>query len=335
MAGRATNEPSNYFAFGFQSAKDSEASTFQFLKHLSGTGFEVQPQTEDIMEGGDGQEVALRIKTAINADGQWVENDRPENSHRAWVAVLGADSIGTVATIGAGASSVCNEHIAVPTSGPQPYLTCEQNWADVLERSTNNLVSDLTLDFEAGRPLKETVSFLSGGSVAQRPVASALTPTRESGKPFMYPGATVVVDGAGNGLVTKGSIKVTRDIDGDIRTVALTRQDVITTSLKTSIALTLKYEDATLYNKVRYGGGSQVPIDLATGSLRLSCLIGAGTAVRYQETGVNQFNWTDARVNRLDPDGKTMYIDATAEGYKGATHQVYRKTLIATAAKVV
>lgn len=331
MPGRATNEPSNYFAFGFQSAKDTEATTFQFLRHLDGTGYDTDPTIESVREGGDGQEVGLRIKTAISANGQMVLNSRPEVSHRAAVAVFGADTVANPQGAGTTASGICNEHTAVPTSR-LPYLTVEQFWADVVERATNANVTGLTLEWEAGRPLKITPEFVVGGTAYRRAAASALTPTREAGKPFMYPGASVVLDGAGNTKITKGSIKITRNVDVDIRTTGLNPEDAVVQSFDTEVALTLKYEDSTLYDKVQYQGGTQVPVDLATGAIKLTSVIGAGTAVRYQEWGVNQFTYNQSRVNRLDPDGKTMYIDVTGEGYKGATHQAYCRTLIATTA---
>lgn len=334
MSGRATNEPSNYFAFGFQSAKDTEATTFQFLRHLDGTGFDTDETIESVHEGGDGQEIGLRYKTAIAANGQMVLNDRPEIGHRVAVAALGADSATAPTGIGTAASGMCNEHLAVPTS-TLPYLTVEQYWADAVERADNALVTGLTIEWEAGRPIKLTPEFVVGGTSYRRAAASALTPTRETGKPFMYPFASVSLDGAGNTKITKGSIKVTRNVDTDIRTTGLNPEDAVVQTFETEVALTLKYEDSTLYDKVHYNGGTQVPVDLATGALSLFSSFGAGTSVRYQQFGVNQFHYTQARVNKLDPDGKTMYLDVTGEGYKGATHQVFVRTLIASAAAIV
>jgi len=333
MPGRSTNEPTNYMAFGFQSAKDTEATTFQFLRHLDGTGFDLDEQVERVHEGGDGQEIGLIYKTAVTADGQMVVNSRPEVGHRLGVAVMGADTATVPQSIGTAASGICNEHTAVPTSS-MPYLTVEQFWADVVERGVNAQVNELTLEFEAGRPLKITPAFITGGSAYRRAGASALTPTREAGQPFMYPGASVVVDGAGNTKVTKGSIKITRGVDGEIRTTGLNREDVVVSTFETEVALTLKYEDATLYDKVHYVGGTQIPINLATGSLRLTSVFGSGSNVRYQEWGVNQFTYDQARVNKLNPDGQTMYLDVLGSGYKGATHQAYVKTLIASAAAI-
>ena len=47
-----------------------------------------------------------------------------------------------------------------------------------------------------------------------------------------------------------------------------------------------------------------------------------------------QLHMVGAKPNRLDPDGKTMYIDCAAMSYKGATHSFWsqiRDTVNATA----
>lgn len=333
MAGRPTNESANYFAIAKQSAKDTEGATFTFLRHLDGTALELEEQVESVREGGDGAEVGLRYKTAINMDGQAVVNERPEIGARLAAWAFGSDTTSAPAGLATTASGVCNEHLSVPSHTNAAYLTLEQYFADEIERVTNGQVSKLTLEFEQGRPLKITPEFMGGGSAYRRDVASALTPTRETGQPFMYPGASIVVDGVGSyAKITKGKITFTHNLDGDIRTTGLNREDVVALTIDTDVEFTAKYEDKGYYDKAHYGGGSQVPFDLATSSLKLYTTFGSGTNIRYQEWGVNQFHITGARVNKLDPDGKTMYLDVAGMGYKAATNQVYCRTLCASAA---
>jgi hypothetical protein len=343
VPGRPSNEPTNYWAFGFQSAKDTDATTFQFLRHLDGTANEVNEDVESVREGGDGQEVGLRYKTAVSMDGQAVCNFRPEVGHRLITAALGAD-IAVASTAGQGAAStasgVAHDHLAVPTS-QIPYITVEQYWADQVERITNCQITGLDIEFEAGRPLKLTPQFIGGGTPVRKPAASALTPSRETNPPFMYPGASVVlvVGGGASGAiskVTKGKISIKRGVDDGIHTTALTRDDVVAQNFDVDADFTALFESATsYYNPIHWGTGSVIPVDLATGSLRLTTVIGAGTLARVLEIGVNQLHYTGARVNKLDPDGKTMYLDVAGMGFKGATYQVYSKTTIASAAAVV
>jgi hypothetical protein len=339
MPGRSTNEPTNYFAFGFQSNQTTEATTFSFLRHLDGTGADIDEQIESVREGGDGQEVGLRYKTAVTFDGSMVANSRPEVGARLWAAALGADSPTLAAMPGAAsaASGVANNHLATPTS-TLPYMTMEQYWADVVERGIGAQVTSLTCEFEQGRPLKLTTDFMTGGSSYRRAVASVLTATRETGQPFMYPGASVVISGAAaSGIttkVTKGKLSVTRNLDGDIRTTGLNREDVVGQTMDCQVELTAKYESAsTWYDPIHYAlGGTQIPFDLATGAMLISNKFGSGTQVREFTAGVNQLHWTQARVNKLDPEGKTMYVDLVGQGFKGATHQVWAQHVVASAA---
>lgn len=336
MPGRATNEPSNYFAFGFQSDKDTRATNFTFLRHLEGTGAAFEEEVESEREGGDGQEIGLRYKTAINFDGSFVQNARPEAGIRAALAALGADIVSAPVgdfALASGTTNV-NVHTAVPTVSVPP-LTIEQRWADVLEEGRNARTTSLTVEWEAGRPIKLTSEFLTGGTVSRLNIANAQVPARETGQPFMYPGASVTLTGASGAKMTKAQLVVNRNLDGDIRTNALTREDVVALNYDATIEGTLKYEDSELYDKVHYGGGTQVPVDLATGSLKLHTRFGSGTAARFLEIGVGQFHFTQARVNALEPDGATMYIDFTAETYRGATYSAYVAALIASQAAIV
>lgn len=322
MAGRPTNEPSNYIALGKQASKDSEASTFYFFKHLDGSGFEVESQTEAVREGGDGQEVGFVHKTAINADGAIVANARPEAAGRLLAAVLGADS---VAAASGNASGIAQVHTIVPTS-QLPYLTVEQRWADVVERVGNAQVTELSIEGEAGRAIRLTANFMGGGTPYSRPLASALTPTREAGQPFFYPGASVVLD-ATAAKMTKWKTTIRRNLDGDIRTTSLHREDVVGLNFDTDFEGTLKYESRELYERAQAYASGGGPIDpnalgLATTAFSIYTEYGGGTAMRFFQVDQPLITITGARVNKLDPDGKTMYLDITGMGVRGATHQV-------------
>lgn len=334
MAGRATNEPSNYFAVGKQSAKDTEATTFHFIKHLDGTGFEIEEGIQSEREGGDGQEVGLRYKESIAADGQFIVNARAEIAARAAAYALGADAVTAPTLTATVASGVAQEHLLTPTS-TLPYLTTEQYFADQIERVSNVQVEGLTIEGEAGRPIKLTSAFVGGGTPYRRDVASVLTPTRETNPPLFFPRASIVIDGAGNTKITKFKLDVKRNLDKDIRTVDLFREDVVGLNFDTDLEFTLKYEDKTLYDKIKYGSGSQIPLDLATGSFKIYAEKGSGTNFRFAEFTANMFDYTGARLNRLDPDGKTMYIDVTAMGRKSATHQITARILTASVGTLV
>lgn len=328
MPGRATNDSDNYFAIGKQSAKDTEASTFYFFKHLDGTGLELDQTVESEREGGDGQEVGLRYKSAISMDGDAVANARPELAARLFAYALGADSVAAGVTT----ATALQVHTAVPTAlgSAAAYLTVEQRFADNIERVSNAQITGLTIEGESGRPIKLTANLIGGGTPYRRDIASALTPARESGQPFFFPGGSYSIDGAANTKITKFKAAVTRGVDGDIRTTQLFREDVVALNFGTDLELTLKYEDKTLHDKIKYGAGSMVPLNLATGAFQAYTEFGSGTTARFLEANFPVFDYTGARVNKLDPDGKTVYIDVVGMGRKTATHQFFTRVQTAS-----
>ncbi len=331
MPARATNEPNNYSALGKQAAKGTEAVTFTFLRHLDGTGFEVDFTQERVHEGGDGQEIGLAYKTGVSGDGAQISNFRGEVAARQIEAVLGSASLVAPINLATVASGVAAEAWIVP--GPTlPYYTVDQFFGDQVERAVDSKYTSLDFEFEAGRPFKVTANHIAGGTVYFP--ASPLSPTREVGPPIYYPGASVVIEGLANTKVTKGKITVTRGVDDGIRTNGLNREDVVEQTMEVHGELTMKYENATLYDKVKAGGalGSQVPVDLATGAMSIWAAGGAGVNFRSLGVFLNQFHYSQARVNKLDPDGKTMYLDVAVDGYKGPTHQIHARVLVASAA---
>lgn len=329
MLGRGTNEPGNYFAIGKQAGKGEEASTFYFLRHLDGTGLELDEQTESVREGGDGQEVGFVHKTAVSLDGDAIHNARPEGAARGAAWTLGVDSVAQ----GTETATALQIHTAVPTS-TIPYITAEQKFADVIERGVDARFTSMVVEGEAGRPLKITHSLITGGTPYRRDAAaSSLTPARETGQPFFFPGGSYSIDGAGNSKITKFKSETQRNLDTDIRTTQLFREDVVVLNFDSNLEFTLKYEDATLYDKVHYLSGTTISpnaIGLATGAFQAYTEFGAGTTQRFFELNHPLIVYTGARVNKLDPDGKTMYLDVTAMGVKGATHQVFTRVQTAS-----
>lgn len=329
LPGRSTSELSNYFAFGVQSAKDVEATTFYFTKHLNGTGFDVENETSNERIGGSGKEIGLVYKTAVKADGACVTYGWPDGFARLLTAALGAD---TVTPAGASGASQITSHLITPTTGGTlPYLTIDQNWADETERVTNNLISDLKIEGEASKPVKLTAQFISGGTPYVR--NAAISPVvREAGIPLMIPGASAnwSVEGGGpsnspaeSNQITKWSIEIKNTLDDAIRTLSLFREDVVWNMVDFNFDVTVKYVNKESWQEVHYGGGTQVPIAVPTGSFSFysaqqNASLSAYLAMPFLEVG-------NAKVNRLDPDGKTMYLDFTAFGIANATYSVFGK----------
>lgn len=311
LPGRPTNDPADYFAWGKQSAKDVEATTFLFPKHLDGSGFDVADEYDRVREGGDGQEVGLSYRTLVKADPQLSVLARPNQLARIWAAHLGADAVATAGTI----PSLARHTAAL--SGSAPYLTCEQRSGDVIERTTNCVITEVTFSAEAGKPWQVDASFLSGGTVSLREVASVLTPSRDVGRPFFYPNGSYLVDGFASYAqsLTKVTIKSTRDVDDGIQTTGLAREDVIPLNFSGEVDATVKVTSRDFYRKVQYtAAGSQVPVELATGSIDLAAIQlapinGSIVATSTMRLVLPLIEWVSGTLNHLDPDGKTVYLD--------------------------
>jgi hypothetical protein len=322
-AGRVTNDPTNYFAIGLQSAKDVTATTWYFTKHLDGSGFDVAIDQSSERIGGSGREVGLRYRTKVTADGQYVAYADPDFVGRVSYAALGGETIAS--------SGGLYQHKLASGASLLPYQSVQQAWADECEQTTNCLISDLKFEGEAGKPVKVTAQFVSGGS----PVAGIAPqiPARETNPvPFMVPGGSAAITavtnlsvgaslgGASSLQLTKWSVDVKNSLDDAIQTVSLNREDVLWLNADYEIDGTLKYIDKRFWEAVQYGGATQVP----TGALT------AGQFTFFTSTPSNQsltifapyVEFTGVKVNRLDPDGKTMFLDFT-----GATKSVGSQSL--------
>lgn len=325
--GKATNDPNSYFAIGKQTAKATEAVTFVFAKQLDGSAFEVEKEIQREREGGDGQEVGLTYVSLVRGDGGLNINDRAVFAARVFAYVLGGDSEAT----GVGNASL-RKHTAFPQAS-LPYVTIDQRWNDEIERVVDGAFTGFTLEGEAGRPWKVTGNYISGGTIYQRDVASALTVVREGGKPFFYPGGSYVIDAGASYAndLTKVRIEVTRGVDDAVQTTALTRDDVIPLNFDATVDATVKYTSREFYKKVKYNGGSQLLQDLPTGSIDLTMVQQVPITGSVNGTGIQRIRmplieWTEARVNKMDPDGKTVYLDVVGMTVKGSTHAIWIET---------
>lgn len=320
--GKATNDPLSYIAWGKQAAKGTEAATFHFVKHTDNNGFTVDRDNQREKEGGDGQETGFSYVSLVKADGGMGGNARAEFLARSNAAVLGGELVASAAV------PSLARHTAFPAAS-LPYFTIDQRWNDEIERNVDSVFTQLEISGEAGRPFKVNTTFISGGTVYQRDIASTLTPTREQGKPFFFPNGSYIFDAGASYAAdwTKVKVTVARNVDDGIQTTGLGRDDVVPLSFDVTIEGTLKYTSRDFYRKVVYNGGSVVISDMATGSVDLVQLQQVQVASGAFATGMMRyqaplFEWIDAKVNKLDPDGKTVYMDVVGMGIKGATSQL-------------
>lgn len=325
--GWSSNRPTDYFAVGVQSGVGVEAATFRFPKHLTGSGFDLSTDTADEREGGGGQEVGLSYKKMIKTDGNLAANLRGVGAIYAIVdGVLGLTATQLSIAGAADTASPANLKMRMVPAATLPYLTIEQRYSDQVERVSNAKVSQLTIDGGAGLPLKIAAAFTGAGTVYQRDIASALTTVYDTGDPIYFPRGSYILTGltASGAKLTKFRTTIMRHLDEAVQTTDLYRDDLIELTADYNFDCTLKYEDRLLYQGVQYGGGSIVPLPLA--SLNFMGYSGNAQAVgatTYRAITINHNNLLAkaAKVNKLEPDGKTVYIDLTCTSIKpiGAT----------------
>lgn len=324
--GRSTAELQNYFAMGVQGAKDQDAGTFYYFKHQSGTGFDTTPEVSSEREGGAGREISLNYKTLVHADGQVIAYARPDAAARLLTWALGMDTPSVI--VASTAIGPLVRHTIIP--GTQlPYLTADQGYSDEVERTTNCLVSDLSIEGEAGRPVKFTAQFVSGGS--PHIATTFLTPVREAGDPLMYPGASawMTAGGASSIELTKFRVGIRNGIDDGIQTTGINREDLVWLTADFSVDGTLKYENNDVWDAINYGGGTQVPVAIATGTFQFFTPHIPSGGSQNMLIGMPLVQYTAVRLNRLDPDGRTMYLDFTGMTVKGATNSIFAQIVSA------
>jgi hypothetical protein len=328
--GWSSNRPTDYFAVAVQSAKDTEGTTFRFPKHLTGSGFELVPDVASEREGGGGQEIGLSYKKMIKADGNIIANLRGVGPLYAILdSVMGLTATTLSVVSETDVASPANLKVRMVPAATLPYLTIEQRYSDQVERVSNAKCNQVTIDGAAGLPLKITAAFSGAGTVYQRDIASALTTTYDTSDPVYFPRGSYVITGltASGAKLTKFKTTIMRHLDEAVQTTELYRDDLIELIADYNFDCTLKYEDRLLYAGVQFGGGSVVPIPLASLNFMAYCNNGipsganGGTPIRAIKIGHNNLQAISAKVNKLEPDGKTVYIDLACTSIKpiGAT----------------
>ena len=346
LAGRATNDPTNYFGFGFQCpagviTKGVTATKLYFLRHEDGTGFDVQVDYAQEHIGGAGKEIGLTYRKKETSDGQAISYAFADAAGRLLYAALGHDAVATGASVPSGTAQPYVHSLTSQTTDlgtltqplQLPYLTMQQGWADVVESTQDNIISELKIDVEAQMPVKLTASFVCGGTYVQgAPLYIGATGTgvvREAGPPAMYPGASIYVQyavgqwgatAASSVDITKCTLTIKNELDDAIQTSGLQRADVVWLNQTFDLEGTIRYVNSTIYQAlVTQGSTLGIPTGVLTdGTFFLNAgvapFVAGSTPVPAQSVQIVApfIQFTGTKVNRLAGDGKTMYLDFTA-----------------------
>lgn len=311
----SSNDPANYVAVGKQTAIDTEATSFKFVKWLNDDVMSADKDTDSVYEGGDGQDQGLHYQKFVKADGSIETFARPDT-----FTYLAAWAMGSGVTPASAATADVASHIYTPNA-TLPALTVEQCFGggQDIERVSNAIISGFTVEGEAGLPWKLTVPFIGGGTYYYRDgSASALSPAVESGDPAMYNNTINLIDGATSYDVRKWNFNFERGVDDNLFTNQMFRRAVVPLTRQLTVTAEIIYQNHNLWKKIQYGQttASMVPVNLATGAFSAAVSLASSQQLRLD---VPLLRYTSVSVNKLSPDGQTLILNVTGRAVKGAT----------------
>jgi hypothetical protein len=312
--GYSSADPASYLALAKQADASTEATAgFKFVKFLGQSGINPDVESQSVFEGGDGQDQGLHYRQRTKFDGQIVANARPD-----MFAYLSAWALGSGVAVPSVAAGGLASHVYTPNA-TVPFLTVEQAWGGgkQIDRVMSAILTGFQVEGQAGQPWQITNPFVGGGTAYYRDgAASALSAVLESGDPAMYAGGAYLIDGATQLDITKWTYNFQRNVDDNLFTVNQFRRKVIPLSRQISVDFQVIWQDQNLWKNIMYGGGSQIPDNLATGAFRAQRIL---TGSQMVQIDVPLLRYTNVGVNQLVPDGETVVLDISAMGVKGGT----------------
>jgi hypothetical protein len=308
----SSNDPANYLAIGKQANRETEATTFRFLKYLNEAAFNPGIDSNVVYEGGDGQDAGLAYKQRVKPDGEVQVYSRPNPF--VW---LGAYAMGSALAVPSVAETGLASHCYVPNA-TVPRLTVEQSFAagQEVERAMNAIAGGFKVESSAGEPWKVSVPIIGGGTYYGRPAASALTPVLDTGDPALHQGGAYLIDGATSLWIQGFTYDFTRKLDDGLFTVDVMRADVMELTRSLTLNMQVVMTDPTLYRKIVRQGGSFLGANLATGSFHAERALASSQIISLD---VPLVRYTAVDLARLNPDGETVVLNISAQAIKGAT----------------
>jgi len=243
-----------------------------FIKYLSESLLQEQDDIKAV-EGGQGRNIIEAYKSTHKAGGEVSFYARPDVAGFFLAMAMGADSY---------AAGPPMQHTLTPAL--PHYFTIERcidpATAMFVERIQDCAISEITIEGESSQPWKVTATLMgTKGALLTMPG----TPTYEDNDPIMFFDTPVYThDGVPTTEISKFSIKLSNNLDEWYGTT-MTRAAIIAKLLTVEVAFTLKFENATHYKAVYYGGGTAVVDTLDDGNLTVKAGYGAGATERSMQ----------------------------------------------------
>ena len=259
-----------YVGFLKQAALGTAVVPTQFVRFLSPVKMDAEQDIDVYPEGGGGFYDLTAHKKFHKHDGSFDLNVRPQTAAMLFAYALGAD-----AKSGAGPYT----HVLTPAR-PLPYVTIERGIkTDLLtERIQDCLISKLACNGKAGDPLHLAVDFMGIKAVLE---AANSSDAYETDRAFVFQDGTFTVFGGAYMRITGFGLNIDNNVEGDIQTVKVHRQDIQAQKLAVALDIEIVYDSTdTNYADIYYGGGTTIVETVATGAVVMDFVYGADAAER-------------------------------------------------------
>lgn len=287
----------------------------RFAKYMSGTRFGVEPEVTFLREGGDGQDFGYSFKNRQKSSGQLVFNARPEILGQLLQLLPGG------ATWDGGSAPALHTFHSGHASYPWSTIVTQHPGSDIGHLLSDVRFTGITFEYESGQPVKITAPFIALSHGASIGAFTASYDTRE--EPFLYHHSpTFVLDSSGDTAISRVMIEHTFNVE-ELQAQSVELDDAVVQNKDTTIEITRRYEDATLWKKVAMGAGVSPTISVPTSSLRVNQQYFSGGSIRQLDMNAKLIAWETADIGELNPDGVTVNDVYAGKILKGATHAIF------------
>jgi len=320
--------PSNlgYIGVASQGAQKTTAkTTMKMYIPILSESFAPEIDEEVLVEGGNGKYKKTALKTQHREKVGFSCYARPNISAYMFAALLGKDTVGAGAVTTPYTHTIIIKTTDLATTPMQKWLTFDKKFnATNLSRVRSAKISSITLEAEAGQPVKMTVEGTGLTAAIRTTVA---TDTYETGNPFSFYNGVYNVNAAttSNLDIKSFSIKLTAKNDEGIQTVDLTRREIINHEFDVDVTIGLQYTDLTIYKKANYGAGATHTADYSEGSVYINLNYGSGVSRRRLKLDIPKVHLKPHAIQN-DPAVKTMEQPYSGIAFKLPTTELVTVT---------
>lgn len=313
----STADPNAYVALAMQSALGTPNTTpakYRFAKYAGGNSFQDAMNVVDLREGGDGLDFGSSYQTDQSLEGTLVFNLRPEISAQVLAIAMGG------ATWTGGSLAPTCAHLFHTNHASFPWSTMQVGYPGT---SLVRLVRDvkftgLSFSFKTGQPLQMSLPYR--GIYAGASTNIALVPSYPNLDGFWvyHFNPTFLVDGAL--ATTLEEVRIDMNYGSEnLQSQAVTFDDIAILNRDANITIVRRYEDATLYKKIYYGGGVAPTVSVPTGAFSGFWSQGGGGSQYTFKIDAGLITYRGDQLPDLDPDGKTVRETITGKILKTAS----------------